>query len=72
MHAALAALVAGHVLSRTTATSLLLSLDYVRDTEDPAKIKTPVSHFTATGSAIHTGHSGMPVLLLLPAASWYP
>ncbi len=71
LHAALAALVAGHVLGRTTATSLLLSLDYVRDTEDPAKIKTPVSHFTAK-DLLFTLVTAMPVLLLLPAASWLP
>jgi adenosylcobinamide-GDP ribazoletransferase len=69
--AALGALVAGHVLSRTTATSLLLSLDYVRDTEDPAKIKTPVSRFTGR-DLLFTLATAAPALWLLPPASWLP
>jgi adenosylcobinamide-GDP ribazoletransferase len=69
--AALGALVAGHVLSRTTATSLLLSLSYVRDTEDPAKIKTPVSRFTGS-DLLFTLATAAPALLLLPAGRWLP
>ena len=66
---AMAALLVGHVLSRTTATSLLLSLDYVRDTEDPAKIKTPVSHFTSH-DLLFTLAIAAPAVLLLPPGSW--
>lgn len=69
--AAMATLVAGHVLSRTTATSLLLSLTYVRDTEDPAKIKTPISHFTCQDFVL-TLIVAAPALLLLPTQSWLP
>ena len=68
---ALLALIAAHVLSRTTATSLLLSLPYVRDTEDPAKIKTPVSHFTTTDLAF-TLITAAPALLLLPLRNALP
>ena len=68
---ALAALLAGHVLSRTTATSLLLSLVYVRDTEDPSKIKTPVSNFTQR-DLLFTLVTAAPVLLFLPITSWLP
>lgn len=71
LSAALGALVAGHVLGRTTATSLLLSLDYVRDTEDPAKIKTPVSRFTGN-DLLFTLVTAAPALLLLPASHWLP
>jgi adenosylcobinamide-GDP ribazoletransferase len=71
LSATLAALVAGHVLSRTTAASLLLSLRYVRDTEDPTKIKTPVSHFTSR-DFLFTLITAAPALLLLPANSWLP
>lgn len=67
--AALGALVAGHVLSRTTATSLLLSLPYVRDTEDPAKAKTPPSDFRAS-ELLFTLMTAAPALLLLPANTW--
>jgi adenosylcobinamide-GDP ribazoletransferase len=68
---AMAALLASHVLSRTTATSLLLSLDYVRDTEDPTKIKTPISHFTGN-DLLFTLATAAPALLLLPTGSWLP
>jgi adenosylcobinamide-GDP ribazoletransferase len=66
---AIAALIAGHVLSRTTATSLLLTLPYVRDTEDPAKVKTPVSVFTVQDLLLVLA-TAAPALLLLPAHSW--
>ncbi len=68
---AMAALIAGHVLSRTTATSLLLTLPYVRDTEDPAKIKTPPSDLTP-GDGLFTVLISVPALLLLPAVTWLP
>ena len=69
--AACSALLAGHVLSRTTATSLLLSLAYVRDTEDPAKIKTPPSDFHLP-ELLFTLATAAPALLLLPTVSWLP
>jgi adenosylcobinamide-GDP ribazoletransferase len=68
---ALAALVAGHVLSRATSTSLLLSLAYVRDTEDTAKTKTPVFTF-GTGDCVFAMLTALPALLLLPGHSWLP
>ena len=68
---AIAALISGHVLSRTTATSLLLTLPYVRDTEDPAKVKTPVSDFTSL-DLLFTLLTAAPALLLLPASCWLP
>lgn len=71
LHAALSALVAGHVMGRATATSLLQTLVYVRDTDDPSKIKTPVSHFTGNDLLIALG-TAAPALLLLPMASWLP
>lgn len=67
----LAALVAGHVLGRTTATSLLLSLVYVRDTEDPAKVKTPPSDFGGSDLAF-TLVTAAPALWLLPAGALLP
>ncbi|HSC76045.1 MAG TPA: adenosylcobinamide-GDP ribazoletransferase [Pseudomonadales bacterium] len=66
---ALGALAAGHVLSRTAATSLLLSLPYVRDTEDPTKIKTPISHFTGR-DLLFILITAIPALCLLPVGSW--
>ena len=70
-HTALSTLIAGHVLSRTASTSLLLSLPYVRDTEDPDKIKTPPCIFTPA-DCWFTVLISLPTLLLLPAASWLP
>lgn len=66
---AMAALVAGHTLSRMTATSLLLSLPYVRDTEDPTKIKTPPSDLRLP-DLLFTLATAIPALLLLPSGSW--
>jgi adenosylcobinamide-GDP ribazoletransferase len=68
---ALSALLAGHVLSRATATSLLLSLPYVRDTDDPAKAKTPAFTFDIR-DFLFTLITALPALLLLPAKSWLP
>lgn len=68
---ALSALVASHVLSRATSTSLLLSLTYVRDTEDPTKAKTPAFTFN-NGDFLFTLLTALPVLLLLPMHSWLP
>jgi adenosylcobinamide-GDP ribazoletransferase len=69
--AALGALVASHVLSRATATSLLLSLSYVRDTDNPATAKTPAFTFS-TNDFLFTLLTALPALLLLPAKSWLP
>lgn len=69
--AAMTALLAGHVLSRAAATSLLLSLAYVRDTPDPDKIKTPPSVFHMKDCAF-TLLISAPALLLLPVVSWLP
>lgn len=68
---ALGALVAGHVLGRTTATSLLLSLPYVRDTENPAKVKTPPSDFRLPDLLFALAVAA-PALLLLPGTAWLP
>jgi adenosylcobinamide-GDP ribazoletransferase len=68
---ALSALVAGHVLSRATSTSLLLSLSYVRDTDDLAKAKTPAFTFSSR-DFLFTLITALPALLLLPAKSWLP
>ena len=67
---ALCALIAGHVLSRTAATSLLLSLPYVRNTEDGIA-KTPPAEFTLT-SLWFTVATAAPALLLLPMRAWLP
>lgn len=67
---ALCALVAGHVLSRATATSLLLSLPYVRDTED-GLAKTPPAEFN-TASLCFTLAGAAPALFLLPVRTWLP
>lgn len=68
---AMTALFAGHVLSRTTATSLLLSLNYVLDTPDPDKIKTPPCTFDRR-DCLFTVLVSVPALYLLPAATWLP
>ncbi len=67
---ALCALIAGHVLSRTAATSLLLDLPYVRDTEDGIA-KTPPAEFTLT-SLWFTVATAALALLLLPMRAWLP
>ncbi len=67
---ALYALVAGHVLGRATATSLLLSLPYVRDTED-AQAKSPPAHFDSS-ALLFTLLTAAPALLLLPLRAWLP
>lgn len=68
LNTALCALLAGHVLSRTTATSLLLTLPYVRDTEDGIA-KTPPSHFDRS-AMMFTLLTSAPAMLLLPASTW--
>ncbi|MCC7516595.1 MAG: adenosylcobinamide-GDP ribazoletransferase [Pseudomonadales bacterium] len=68
---ALAALLAGHVLSRATASSLLLSLPYVRDTAVEADIKTPPAHF-GMSELLFCVATAAPALLLLPSNCWLP
>jgi adenosylcobinamide-GDP ribazoletransferase len=69
---ALGALIAGHVLSRTVATSLLLVLPYVRDNESTDSIaKTPPAHFDKA-DLLFTLITSAPALLLLPLACWLP
>jgi adenosylcobinamide-GDP ribazoletransferase len=62
---ALGALVAGHVLSRALSTSLLSSLDYVRDTAEDLTAKTPAFEFKKEDLAF-TCFTAVPALLLLP------
>lgn len=62
---ACAALLAGHVLSRTMATSLLRTLDYVRDAADEALIKTPAYTLSPADWWFSLG-TAVPALLLLP------
>ena len=59
------ALLAGHVLSRALATSLLCTLDYVRDTADGAIAKTPAYTFNPADLRF-TLCTAAPALLLLP------
>ena len=67
---ALCALCAGHVLGRATATTLLLSLPYVRDTAEAAA-KSPPADFNQQALWFVIA-SAAPTLLLLPASTWIP
>ncbi len=61
------ALFVGHVLSRALSTSLLLSLDYVKDSPDPSKIKTPDFPFTRN-DALFLLATCLPAILSMPLA----
>jgi adenosylcobinamide-GDP ribazoletransferase len=69
--AAASALMAGHVLSRALSTSLILSLDYVRDTADPALIKTPQFSFSHHDCLLMLAMAA-PFFFCLPFNSWLP
>lgn len=59
------ALLAAHMLGRALSTSLLLSLPYVQDTPDPARVKTPALPFRGRDLAF-MAVTLLPMLLLLP------